>query len=208
MKKSMKLNNIISKKLVFLFLLPFFVLLACQTSLKNTKSVNDPEKIFENNTNNSINSEFLFKNGLYKQSVEVEYQDGKEKKSHDFNVVFKKTTTENFMYAYVGFGFKLFELKDNFKDEIQFNSSEKKIIEHKDFFLHTYHLTKEILNLKINDPRLKEKSFILRIMPENVPVNVSIIHKNKDIIVPDFISLTNDPHFRFIITTTEFNLVN
>ena len=45
--KNIKLNNIISQNLIYLLLLPFFALLACQTSLKNTKSVNDPEKIFD-----------------------------------------------------------------------------------------------------------------------------------------------------------------
>lgn len=154
----------------------------------------------------SIKQNSIFPNGLYKQDIAVTYvnKEGK-KESHSFNGILRKSSSEIFLYCYVGFGISLFKLKDNFKDPVSFVASESRIEKNKDFFLKMYPIIKEILLLQKNDSRMNEGRMVITMQPENFPVAIRVFSEKLGP-VPKTIVFENAEHFRFEITNTEFEI--
>lgn len=148
----------------------------------------------------------VFANGLYKQDIAVTYlnKEGK-KESHTFNGILKKSSSEIYLYCYVGFGISLFKLKDNFKDPVSFVASEARIEKNKEFFLKMYPIIKEILLLQKSDSRLKDGRMTIDMQPENFPVTIQIASEKLGP-VPKMIVFENAEHFRFEIVNTEFDI--
>ncbi|MFZ3231633.1 MAG: hypothetical protein WA160_15600 [Pseudobdellovibrio sp.] len=149
----------------------------------------------------------MFQNGVYKQTIEVTYKKDGKTESNSFNGILKKSSTEIYLYCYVGFGISLFKLKDNFKEPILFVANEERIEKNKDFFIKMYPIIKEILFLKRNDPKLIKNQMVILMPPEQFKVHVSVsVEKIGDI--PKVITIENVEHFRFVITNNEFSLLS
>ncbi len=147
--------------------------------------------------------ELIFFDGTYKQKIEVNYVKDQKTERATFNAILKKSPQEIYMYCYVGFGYTLFKLKDNFLNPIEFTTSEERIEKNKDFFLKIYPLIKETLRLKKSDPRLNNGEMTLMIAPENFPVRV-VISGQKIQGIPREVIFENKDHFKFLITNLEF----
>jgi hypothetical protein len=146
----------------------------------------------------------LFLNGIYKQTIEVEYIKDEKQESHQFRALLKKSENEIYMYAYVSFGIKLFEVRDNFKEPIVFKANDDRIEKNRQFFLRVYGLIKEIITIRRSDERLQKNIFRINIQPENVPVDIAISSERLNG-VPALIDIESSNRFHFKVTTDQFN---
>ena len=159
------------------------------------------QKTVQINSQNTTDE--VFQDGVYKQDIQVTYTKDGRKESSEFKAILKKSPDEINMYAYVGFGIVLFKLKDDLKNPIQFSTTEPRIEKNKEFFLKMYPLIKEIILMKKADKRLKSDSFTLTMDPEKFPVHVDFFDRENQG-PPRWLTLENQEHFKFTITTSDF----
>lgn len=131
-----------TKTFVFLLTSIFFGLVSCTQA---------PLKVISP-------SDFLFPTGSYQQDVTVKILAKGHEKNFDFNCIVQKNTDSLYLVGYNSFGMSLFKIKEA-NGEIKMESNISQINEKKEFFLKVFDLVKTLLNVRRDDPRLKDDSY-------------------------------------------------
>lgn len=146
----------------------------------------------------------LFPTGVYHQNIQVTYLLEGKKQSASFQAILKKTESEFSMYAFVGFGMSLFKIRELQNKPLQFETSEPRILEKKEFFLKIFPLIKKIFALQKKD--ITDKNLPLKFYQEDVPIKVDFPNYRVGS-MPLQIYIFDDKNFRFEVTTNKYEAV-
>ena len=148
----------------------------------------------------STQTDLLFPNGNYQQDVVVRVLAKGHEKDFDFNCLVQKNPDSLHLVGYNSFGMSLFKIKEA-NGEIKMESSISQINEKKDFFLKVFSLVKTLINIKKDDPKVKNDS--LEVDFQNIKSQVHF--KDFDQVgVPLKIEIQSSEVMQISIVTTQY----